>query len=326
MPPRADAPDGVLARGREVLEREAAAVAALAQQLDGRFADAVRLLLACRGRIVVSGVGKSGVIARKIAATLTSTGSPASFLHAADGMHGDLGIVGRDDAAIILSKSGETEELFGLVAFLKRLAVPIVAITGNTASSLARHADVALDTHFGTEACPLDLAPTTSTTVALALGDALAVALFEAKGFKAEDFARLHPGGSLGRRLLLLVRDVMVTDNLPALSPDASMRECVILLAERRGTVAVVGPQGVVIGVVTAGDLTRLMERRADFLDLPVRDVMTTSPKLARPDEAAGGAVNRLEKYGIMAMPVVDGGDHLVGIVHLHDLLRAGAA
>jgi arabinose-5-phosphate isomerase len=313
-------------RGRRVLEQEAGAVAALAGRLDERFAAAVRLLLACRGRIVVSGVGKSGVIARKIAATLTSTGTPATYLHAVDSLHGDLGIVGRDDAAILISKSGETDELFGLVGFLKRLGVRMVAITGNRESTLARHADVALDAAVSAEACPLDLAPTTSTTVALALGDALAIALFEAKGFKPEDFARLHPGGALGRRLLLLVRDVMVTANLPALGADAPMRECVILLAERRGTVAVVGPQGVVIGVVTAGDLTRLMEKRADFLDVPVRDVMTRTPKLTRPDELASTAVNLLERYGIMAMPVVDDHDHLVGVVHLHDLMRAGAA
>ncbi len=326
MSPRGDGRTAAVQRGRQVLEQEAGALAALAHRLDDRFGAAVEILLACRGRIVVSGIGKSGLIARKIAATHTSTGSPATFLHAVDSVHGDLGIVGREDAAILVSKSGETDELFGLVGFLKRLGVPLIAITGATDSTLARQADVALDASVGAEACPLDLAPTTSTTVAVAVGDALAVALFEAKGFKAEDFARLHPGGSLGRRLLLVVRDVMVTENLPALGPDASMRECVILLAERRGTVAVVGPQGVVIGVVTAGDLTRLMEKRPDFLEVPVRDVMTPTPKLTRPGELASSAVHALEKHGIMAMPVVDDGDHLVGIVHLHDLMRAGAA
>jgi arabinose-5-phosphate isomerase len=326
MSSHADAADQALERGRQVLEQEAGAVADLARRLDQRFAEAVRLLLGCRGRVVVSGVGKSGVIARKIAATLTSTGTPATFLHAADGVHGDLGIVGRDDAAILLSKSGETDELFGLVAFLKRLGVPIVAITGAPDSTLARHASVSLDAAVAAEACPLDLAPTTSTTVALALGDALAVALFEAKGFKAEDFARLHPGGSLGRRLLLKVEDVMVTRDLPVLGPGASMRECVLLLAERRGTVAVVEGQGTVVGVVTAGDLTRLMEKRTDFLDVRVGEVMTRTPKIARPDELASGAVGRLEQYGIMAMPVVDPDGLLVGVVHLHDLLRAGAA
>ncbi|OYV69062.1 MAG: D-arabinose 5-phosphate isomerase [Gemmatimonadetes bacterium 21-71-4] len=326
MSPQADAGARALERGRQVLEHEASAVAALAQRLDQRFADAVSLLLACRGRIVVSGVGKSGVIARKIAATLTSTGSPATFLHAVDSVHGDLGIVGRDDAAILLSKSGETDELFALVAYLKRLAVPIVAITGAPASTLARHADVTLDAAVASEACPLDLAPTASTTVALALGDALAVALFEAKGFKADDFARLHPGGALGRRLLLLVKDVMVTRDLPILAADATMRECVILLAERRGTVVVVDGARTVLGVVTAGDLTRLMEKRADFLDVRVSDVMTRTPKLSHPDELGSSAVGRLEQHGIMAMPVVDEHGALVGVLHLHDLLRAGAA
>jgi arabinose-5-phosphate isomerase len=309
-----------------VLEQEAGAVAALARRLDGRFAEAVALLRACHGRIVVSGVGKSGVIARKIAATLTSTGSPATFLHPVDSVHGDLGIVGRDDAAILLSKSGETDELFGLVAFLKRLGVPIIAVTGAADSTLARHADVTLDASVTAEACPLDLAPTTSTTVALALGDALAVALFEAKGFRAEDFARLHPGGALGRRLLLRVRDVMVTENLPTLDAGATMRACVLLLAERRGTVAVVDGGRKVVGVVTSGDLTRLMERRADFLEARVGDVMTRTPKLAGPDELGSAAVGRLEQHGIMAMPVVDEAGTLLGIVHLHDLLRAGAA
>jgi arabinose-5-phosphate isomerase len=313
-------------RGREVLEQEARAVAALAGRLDGRFGEAVALLAGCGGRVVVSGVGKSGVIARKIAATLTSTGTPATFLHPVDSVHGDLGIVTRGDAAIVLSKSGETGELINLVSHLKRLGVPVVAITGSPGSSLARHADVSLDASVESEACPFDLAPTTSTTVALALGDALAVALFEAKGFKPEDFARLHPGGALGRRLLLTVADVMVKDDLPLIAPSAAMRRCIVLLAEKRGTVAVVDEGRKVIGVVTAGDLTRLMEREERFLEVPVEKVMTRTPKLAAPDELAGAAVFRMEQHGIMAMPVADGQGVLVGIVHLHDLMRAGAA
>jgi len=322
-------PDGkaaALARGRAVLEQEAAAVAALAKRLDGRFADAVSLLAACRGRVVVSGVGKSGTIARKIAATLTSTGTPASFLHPVDGLHGDLGIVGKDDIAIVLSKSGASNELLVLVDHLKRLGVPVVAMTGDAVSPLAKQADVVLDAAVESEACPFDLAPTTSTTVALALGDALAVALLEHKGFKVEDFARLHPGGALGRRLLLTVRDVMVADSLPALRPDASMKECVILLAEKRGTVAIVDAARVIQGVVTSGDLTRLMEKRDDFLGAKVTDIMTRTPRLAAPGELAGAAVYRMEQHGIMAMPVVESDGTLVGIVHLHDLLRAGAA
>ncbi len=313
-------------RGREVLEQEAGAVAALARRLDRRFGEAVDLLASCPGRVIVSGVGKSGVIGRKIAATLTSTGTPASFLHPVDGVHGDLGIVGRGDAAILLSKSGETSELLGLVEHLRRLGTPIIAVVGKPDSALARQADVALDAAVDAEACPFDLAPTTSTTVQLALGDALAVALLEAKGFKADDFARLHPGGALGRRLLLRVRDVMVTDRLPVLAPDATMRAAVVMLAERRGTVAITDGARRVLGVVTSGDLTRLMERREDFLGVTVSDVMTRDPKLAQADELAGAVVYRIEQHGIMAMPVVDEGGVLVGMVHLHDLLRAGAA
>lgn len=322
-------PDGrkaTIERGRSVLEQEAAAVASLAKRLDGRFADAVALLAARTGRIVVSGVGKSGVIARKIAATLTSTGTPAAFLHPVDSLHGDLGIVGRDDAAIVLSKSGESDELMVLVDHLKRLGVPVVAITGSLGSALARTADLVLDGAVDAEACPFDLAPTTSTTVALALGDALAVALLEAKGFKSEDFARLHPGGALGRRLLLSVNDVMITGDLPALGTGAAMRECVLLLAEKRGTVAIVDEGRKVVGVVTTGDLARLMEGRSDFLNVKVAEIMTRTPKLARAGELAGGVVYRMEQSGIMAMPVVDEEGILVGMVHLHDLMRAGAA
>ncbi len=326
MSRRAD--DGVraLERGREVLRQEAEAVAALAGRLDARFAAAAERVAACKGRVIVSGVGKSGLIARKIAATMTSTGTPAIFVHPVDSLHGDLGVVGRDDVAIVLSKSGETEELFGFVAQLKRLGVPIVAMVGEPDSTLARHADVVLDAAVDAEACPFDLAPTTSTTVALALGDALAIAVYESRGFRPEDFAALHPGGALGRQLLLTVADVMVTEALPALCADATMRECVVLLAERRGTVAVVDDARVVLGVVTAGDLTRLMERRADFLEAAVGEVMTRTPKLAHPEELAGAVLLRMEQKGIMAMPVVDADGRLVGIVHLHDLLRAGAA
>lgn len=320
------APDlsDVVARGRDVLRQEAEAVAALARRLDGRFARAVELLSRTSGRVVVSGVGKSGAIARKIAATLTSTGTPASFLHPVDSVHGDLGLVGRDDAAIVISKSGETQELLELVGHLRRLGVTLIAITGDEASALARYADVTLDAAVDSEACPFDLAPTTSTTVALALGDALAVALLEQKGFKAEDFARIHPGGNLGRRLLLRVADVMERENLPVVREADTMRSCVVLLAERRGIVAVVDSQQRVIGVVTSGDLTRLMERRDDFLAVPVADVMTRDPKLSEPEELGGAAVYRMQQYGIMAMPVVDDARRLLGIVHLHDLMRAG--
>src|SRR5437899_4628264 len=227
-------------RGRRVLALEAEAIQAAARGLDASFARAVELLAAARGRVIVSGLGKSGLIARKIAATITSAGTPATFLHPVDSLPGDLGIVGRDDVAVLLSKSGTSEELFGLVDQLKRLGVPIVALTGAADSPLARAATVVLDAGVTEEACPETLAPTTSTTAALALGDALAVTLLEVKGFRREDFAALHPGGALGRRLLLRVADVMLTGDLPTLAPDRPMRECVLLLAEKRGTVAVV--------------------------------------------------------------------------------------
>ncbi len=318
-------PIDLVERGRRVLALEAAAIRRVAERLGPPFAAAVRLLAAAPGRLIVSGVGKSGLIARKIAATLTSTGTPASFLHPVDSLHGDLGIVDRDDAAILLSKSGASDELFGLVGQLKRLGVPIVAITGDGESILARQADVVLDASVTEEACPETLAPTASTTVALALGDALAVALLEVKGFRRDQFAALHPGGALGRNLLLRVADVMLTADVPTLLPDRPMRECVVLLAEKRGTVAIVDPGGGLVGVVTAGDLTRLMEKTNHFLDLPVGQVMTKTPKATTPDELAGAAVRVMEQHGIMALPVLDGGRKVIGIVHLHDLMKAGA-
>jgi arabinose-5-phosphate isomerase len=319
-------PSDLVERGRRVLALEAEAIRRVADRLSPAFAAAVRLLAAATGRLIVSGVGKSGLIARKIAATFTSTGSPASFLHPVDSLHGDLGMVGRDDAALLLSKSGASDELFGLVGQLKRLGVPIVAITGDPDSVLARQSDVVLDASVAEEACPETLAPTTSTTAALALGDALAVTLLEVKGFRREDFAALHPGGALGKNLLLRVADVMLARDLPTLGPDRPMRECVVLLAEKRGTVAVVDAAGGLVGVVTAGDLTRLMERTDQFLDMPVGDVMTRTPKSTTPVELAGAAVQLMERYGIMALPVLDGGRKVVGMVHLHDLMKAGAA
>jgi arabinose-5-phosphate isomerase len=309
--------------GRRVLRLEAEAVAALADRLDESFDRAVRRLAGASGRVIVSGVGKSGVVARKIAATLTSTGTPASYLHPIDSLHGDLGIVGRNDVAIVLSKSGDSQDLFGLVGSLQRLGVPIIAITGTLDSPLARVATVVLDGSVAEEACPHDLAPTASTTAALALGDALAVALLELKGFKREDFAALHPGGSLGRRLLLRVRDVM----LPAgrlLPPDATMREAVVSLARDRG-LAMVGTGDTLAGVLTTGDLTRLADRDPDFLGRPVSQVMSRTPKTTGPDDLAAAAVGTMERNAVIVLPVVSDGGKVEGVVHLHDLMRAGA-
>ncbi|HEV8382378.1 MAG TPA: KpsF/GutQ family sugar-phosphate isomerase [Gemmatimonadales bacterium] len=311
-------------RGKRVLALEAAAVQRLAETLGPAFARAIEILADAKGRVIVSGVGKSGLIARKIAATFTSTGTPATFVHPVDSLHGDLGIVSRDDVAIVLSKSGASDELFGLVNQLKRLGVPIIALAGDADSPLGRQATVVLDASVAEEACPETLAPTASTTVALALGDALAVTLLEVKGFRREDFAALHPGGVLGRKLLLRVADVMLTQDLPILTPDRPMRECVVLLAEKRGTVVVIENEALA-GVVTAGDLTRLMERTDKFLDVPVGDVMTKTPKATTADELASAAVSLMERHGIMALPVLDSQKRVVGIVHLHDLMKAGA-
>jgi arabinose-5-phosphate isomerase len=309
--------------GRRVLQVEASAVASVAGRLDERFARAVRLLAAASGRVIVSGVGKSGLVARKIAATLTSTGTAAAYLHPVDSLHGDLGIVGPHDVAIVLSKSGESQELFGLVESLQRMDVPIIAITGEIDSTLARSAAVTLDAAVAEEACPHDLAPTSSTTVALALGDALAVTLLEVKGFRREDFAALHPGGSLGRKLLLRVRDVMLPPG-HILGPAATMHDAVVALARERG-LAMVADDSRLVGVLTTGDLTRLAERDPGFLGCPVAVVMTRAPRTASPEELAAAAVGTMERFGVIALPVVEADGTILGAVHLHDLMRAGA-
>ena len=315
----------IVERGRRVVRMEREALAESETRISDSFARAVEILARSTGRAIVSGVGKSGLIGRKIAATLTSTGTPATFLHPSESLHGDLGIVGESDVAILISKSGESNELVSLLDHLKRLGVCTIGIVGDLNSTLGRHTDVALDAWVKEEACVLDLAPTTSTTVALALGDALAVALLEEKGFKAEDFARLHPAGALGRRLLTQVRDVMVTGSLvPVLSPDATMREAVVQLAERRGIAVIRNESGGVAGVVTSGDLTRLMEREDNVMPIPVSTIMTSAPRIARQDQLGSAVVYRMEQHGIISMPVVDDDDKLVGVIHLHDLMRAG--
>jgi arabinose-5-phosphate isomerase len=318
--------DEMVALGRHVVHLEMAALADIEQRLGEGFARAVELIVQAPGRVIVSGVGKSGLIGRKIAATLTSTGTPTTFLHPTESVHGDLGIVGDEDVAILLSKSGETGELLTLLSHLKRFGTRTIAITGNLDSTLARECDAALDARVREEACPHDLAPTTSTTAALALGDALAVVILEQRGFRREDFARLHPGGALGRKLLMRVREVMETTRLPLAREDTSLREAVMLLAARRGIVIVVDEVQRVRGVFTAGDLTRVMERAGDPLQGRLGAVMTRAPKLALAEELASAVVYRMEQVGIMAMPVIDEDQRVVGVVHLHDLMRAGVA
>jgi arabinose-5-phosphate isomerase len=320
----------IIRRGREVVRKERVALTATEERLGPSFARAVLLIAASAGRVIVAGVGKSGLVGRKLAATLTSTGTPASFLHPADSVHGDLGIVGAEDVVILLSKSGESAEILSLLDHLHRLGVHTIAIAGELDSTLARHCDVVLDASVDEEACPHDLAPTTSTIATAAIGDALAVALLLEKGFRREDFARLHPGGSLGKQLLTRVADVMVHEDLPLLSPEATMREAVVELATKRGIVIVVDQNRRLAGVVTAGDLTRLLENDAaaasKWQQITVGSVMTRAPRVVRPDVLGSAAVFEMQSAGIMALPVVDSGGQVEGVVHLHDLMRSGLA
>lgn len=319
-------PDETLLHARRVLALETEALVEVSRRLGPSFVSAVDLIVAATGRVIVSGVGKSGLIARKIAATFTSTGTPATFLHPVESLHGDLGILGDDDVAILLSKSGESEEVLTLLAHLKRAGTRTIALTGQVESTLGRECDAAVDAWVREEACPHDLAPTTSTTAALALGDALAVVTLARKGFRREDFARLHPGGSLGRRLLMRVHEVMERTDLPVIDATTTVRQAIVRLAARRGIVIVSQDGTKVDGLFTAGDLTRLMQNEADPFSRLIGDVMTRTPRTARAEELASAVVYRMEQHGIMAMPVLDQHAHLVGVVHLHDLMRAGVA
>jgi arabinose-5-phosphate isomerase len=316
----------IVERGRRVVRLEREALATVEERLGESFARAVTMIAGSPGRVIVAGLGKSGLIGRKIAATLTSTGTPAAFLHPVESAHGDLGIVGPDDVAILLSKSGESDELLAMLEHLQGLGVRTIAITGENGSALARLSDVSLDAWVREEACPHDLAPTTSTTAALALGDALAIALLEHKGFRREDFARLHPGGALGRRLITRVDEVMVVEPLPVLAPGSTLRQAVVVLAEQRGIVLVADGERRLHGVITAGDLTRFMEHEPDVLSQQVERIMTRKPRSARRGELASAVAFRMEKHGIMAMPVLDDTERVAGVVHLHDLLRARVA
>ena len=310
--------------GKQVLRIEAQAVTGLVERLDGSFVKAVELVLACHGRVIVSGVGKSGHIARKIAATLASTGTPAYFVHAAEAAHGDLGMITREDVLIALSNSGESEELLTIVPLVKRQGGKLIAITGDPASSLAREADAHLDAGVAEEACPLNLAPTASTTAALAMGDALAVALLDARGFGAEDFARSHPGGALGRRLLTHVRDIMRgIDAVPCVGEDATVAEAVLAISRGgMGMTAVVTPERAVVGIFTDGDLRRAMEKVSDLKGTPVTQVMTRHPRTIGPDRLAAETAQMMEEHRINQILVVEGGK-LIGALNTHDLFRA---
>jgi len=311
---------------RAVLETEAAAVLALRDRLDADFDEACRLMLACGGRVVVLGMGKSGHIANKLAATLASTGTPAFFVHPGEASHGDLGMITGQDVVLALSNSGETDEINTILPLIKRLHVPLIAMTGRPQSTLARNADVHIDVSVAKEACPLGLAPTSSTTAALAMGDALAISLLDARGFTAEDFARSHPGGRLGRRLLLKIEDLMHTgERIPRVAPETPLAEALVeMTAKGLGMTAVVDADGRLIGIFTDGDLRRTFGRNVDVHRTPVRDVMTAGPKRARPGQLAAEALELMERYKINALLVVDEDDRIQGALNMHDLLRAG--
>ena len=314
------------ASGRRVFAVEADALAAVAARIDGAFSDACRAMLACRGRVVCTGMGKSGHVARKIAAALASTGTPAFYMHPGEAAHGDLGMVTDADVVLALSYSGESDELLLLLPALKRQGNPVIAMTGRAASTLASEADIHLDVAVPLEACPLRLAPTSSTTAALAMGDALAVALLEARGFTADDFARSHPAGALGRRLLLHITDVMhVGDDVPKVAPDASISEALMEMSRKRlGMTAVVDGDDRLLGLYTDGDLRRsLDDARVDVRATRIEAVMTRAPKTIGADALAVEAAQLMEAHQINALLVTDGRDRLVGALNIHDLLRA---
>jgi arabinose-5-phosphate isomerase len=310
---------------KQVLAIEARGVHELIARLDGQFLTAVQLILNCKGRVIVSGIGKSGHIARKIASTMASTGTPAYFVHPAEASHGDLGMITRDDVLIALSNSGESAELLTIVPLIKREGAKLIAFTGDPQSSLAKEADAHLDAGVAQEACPLNLAPTASTTAALALGDALAIALLDAKGFGSEDFARSHPGGSLGRRLLTHVRDVMRGgDAVPAVAETASMRDAILEMSRGRiGMTAVVDANRRVAGVFTDGDLRRTLDRVSDIHAASLAEVMTRNARSIGPDKLAIEAVKIMEEFKVNQLLVVDGDGKLVGALNMHDLFRA---
>ena len=312
-------------RARRVLEVEGAALLALRDLVDETFDHAVELLAGCSGKVVVSGVGKSGIMCRKIAATLSSTGTPAFFLHAGESSHGDSGMLARGDVVILVSYSGETPEVVGLLPYVKRLGTPLIAIVGRPQSTVARAADAVLDVGVAEEACPLGLAPTTSTTATVALGDALALALLEYRGFRAEDFAVLHPSGSLGRRLLLRVEDLMHRgSDLPLVSTGTSLKDTLVEMTRKRlGVTGVCNEDGALIGVITDGDLRRGLERVGDVRGVTAQALMSAHPKTISGKALAAEAVSVMERHAITSLFVLDG-DTPVGVLHLHDLLRAG--
>lgn len=316
----------IIAKGKAVIRIEGDAILSLIDNIDKNFAQAVELIFNSHGRVVFTGMGKSGIIARKIVATLNSTGTAAIFMHPTDALHGDLGMVRKNDIVILISKSGHTEELLQLIPMFKRINVTIIGILGETDSKLARECDIVLNAGVKEEACPLDLAPTTSTTVALVLGDALAIALLEKRGFTVEDFAMLHPGGSLGKRLSLKIEEIMISGkDIPVVSEKESIKDAILMITSKRlGATCVVNGEGILTGIITDGDLRRLLEKTLEIKNLTAKDIMTKNPKTINKDFLASFALQQMENFNITSIIVVDKLNKPEGIVHLHDLVKLG--
>jgi arabinose-5-phosphate isomerase len=316
----------IISIGKKVIRIEAEAVSNLENSIDENFIKAVETIYNCKGRVVLTGVGKSGLVARKIVATLNSTGTAAIYLHPTDALHGDLGMVRKNDVVIIISKSGATEELAKLIPMLKRMEIKLIAMSGTKTSSLNRDCDIVLDVSVKEEACPLDLAPTSSTTATIAMGDALSVALLEKRDFSVENFALLHPGGSLGKRLSLKIDEIMIkNEQVPVVTEDAPMKDIIIeMTGKRLGMTCVVDTKGVLLGIVTDGDLRRLLEKTMEIKELIAKDIMTADPKVTSKDYLASFALQTMETYKITSLVVVDAEKKPEGIVHLHDLVNLG--
>jgi arabinose-5-phosphate isomerase len=311
---------------KEVIRKEAQAIFDLENKINHEFVQAVNLLATCKGRVIISGMGKSGIIGRKIAATLTSTGTSAMFLHPAEGMHGDLGAVHKDDVIICISKSGDTSELFQIFPVLKRIGVPIISIVGNRRSRIAERSDIVLDVSVKEEACPFNLAPTSSTTAALVMGDALAVALLEKRNFNSEDFSMFHPGGSLGKKLSMKIDDIMFTgDRIPKVNEDLPLEKVIFEITSKRfGSTCVINQNDKLTGIITDGDVRRLVEKTKDIWNLTAKDVMSKFPKTVKTGVMASEALKLMTDFSIMQVIIVDEENRPKGIVHIHDLLEAG--
>ena len=318
--------DEIIEKGKEVIRIEAEAVANLSSSINEEFVKAIEIIVKCKGRVVLTGMGKSGLIARKIVATLNSTGTAAIYLHPTDALHGDLGMVRKDDVVILISKSGNTQEISNLLPMLKRLNVKLIAMAGSKDSKLGQECDIFLNIDVKEEACPHDLTPTASTTATLAMGDALAVALLQKRNFTAEDFAFLHPGGSLGKRLSLEIREIMTKgNNVPVVNKETSIKDTILEITSKRlGATCVINNDGTLAGIITDGDLRRLLERTLDIKDLTANDIMTDRPKVIKKNYLASFALQQMENYKITSLIITDENNKPLGIIHLHDLINLG--